>query len=77
MGLYTHTAILSPATIATEQSTVQRYPTQRRQPAETLPYLHDVEDLPGGLLHLTHLVHEVPELGGAGHLVGREHLRFQ
>lgn len=41
------------------------------------PYLDDVEDLPGGLLHLAHLVHEVPELGCAGHLVGREDLFFR
>lgn len=51
--------------------------TQRNKapPPSSSTHLDDVEDLPGGLLHLAHLVHEVPELRGAGHLVGREHLR--
>lgn len=37
-------------------------------------HLDHVEDLSRGLLHLTHLVHQVPELGCAGHFVRGEHL---
>ena len=36
--------------------------------------LVDVEDLTGGLLHLSHLMHEVPESGLGHHLVGGEDL---
>lgn len=48
--------------------------TPQHNTAAARSYLDDVKDLPGSLLHLAHLVHEVPELRGAGHLVGREHL---
>ena len=36
--------------------------------------LVDIEDLAGGLLHLTHLVHEVPESGLSSDLVASEQL---
>lgn len=37
-------------------------------------HLDDVENFTGRLLHLPHLMHEIPELRGTGHLVRREHL---
>lgn len=37
-------------------------------------HLDDVQDLSRSLLHLPHLVHQVPELGCTRDLVGREHL---
>jgi len=37
-------------------------------------YLVDIHDLTGGLLHLPHLVHEVPEAGLGHDLVGGEDL---
>lgn len=42
--------------------------------AVALHQLVDVEDLARGLLHLVHLVQEVPEAGLGHHLVGREDL---
>lgn len=43
---------------------------QRRQVA----YLVNVQNLTSGLLHLAHLVHEVPESGLGVHLVAGEEL---
>ena len=37
-------------------------------------YLVDIEDLTSGLLHLAHLVHEVPESGLSSDLVASEQL---